>query len=1063
MQEIYRLQKRSPHIFLLLVVIFSLTIAYGIVASLLFIPQSATATVCGTGSNVTFTDIGGGQCRAFITSGTSFTVPSDWSNTSNSIEVIGGGGGGSGGNAGNTGSGSGGGGAYSKISNLSLTPGASITYAIGVGGTAGTVSGNGGAGGDTWFNGNSFAVSSVAAQGAGGGVQGGTGGAGGAAGSSIGITKYSGGAGGFTGSGRSSGSGGGGAAGPNGTGGAGGSTPAGGTGGGAGGGGNGGGSAGSQATVGSIGGAGGNNSSGSGGGAGGTVNIGSNGLSGGGGGGGFSGGTAGAFGGNGGNGIEWDATHGSGGGGGGAGGNTTNIGGTGGLYGGGGGGGASGSGQGIGGSGKQGIIVITYTPFPAPGVPGTPTFASVTQTTMTVNWTAATGATTYKVERCAGAGCSSFAQIASGVAAATYNDSGLTANTSYSYRIRGTNAGGDGSYSGTGTQTTAVAAPGSPGTPTFSGITLTGARVSWTAASGADSYSVERCSGAGCSTFSPITSGVVGLFYDDSGLTTGTSYTYRVIATNIAGNGPYSGAATLVAGVPDVPGTPTFSNVTNSGIHIAWTASPRADSYSVERCSGAGCSNFSQVTSGVTALFYDDTGLTNATSYTYRIRATNTYGNSPYSGSASQVTGSSGLGTPGTPTFSVVTSSGMRVSWSAVSGATSYSLERCTGAGCSSFAIIVLSTINTSYDDSALNAGTSYTYRVRASNGSGVGPYSNSATQVTSAAGAATGVDITGWLWAEGFIDRNGNGVEDAGDVQGGVGWVSTNCKTGGPTAAIQSVDICSSYSYGLKIDPATGVITGQAWSDNIGWISADSADVAYCKTNFGGGNPTISGGNVSGWLRALSGNGSQSGGWDGCLSLSGSGYGVTYVGGNFAGYAWGSSNVGWVDFSRAHSTYNTCTLSTVYTCSGQQTVVRTDTDVACRQTLTNTSCVAPQFCSVGSPVCLTPQPRDLTGTGSLTGHLTAQPNLVAKNATTTLYWGIVNIQPGSCRVTANDGTSWSGPFSATSSCPTKYSTGCTSLPITQQIVFTLSCLDFNSVPYSETAAVNLLPDFQEK
>ena len=63
-----------------------------------------------------------------------WTVPSDWNNSANTIEVIGGGGGGASGQQGLDYSGGGGGGAYSLISNLSLTPGNSITIQVGSGG-----------------------------------------------------------------------------------------------------------------------------------------------------------------------------------------------------------------------------------------------------------------------------------------------------------------------------------------------------------------------------------------------------------------------------------------------------------------------------------------------------------------------------------------------------------------------------------------------------------------------------------------------------------------------------------------------------------------------------------------------------------------------------------------------------------------------------------------------------------------------------------------------------------------------------------------------------------------
>jgi len=52
---------------------------------------------CGTGSNIAFTYIGGGQCRGYIvaiTGTTTWTVPANWNNANNTIEAIGGGGGG---------------------------------------------------------------------------------------------------------------------------------------------------------------------------------------------------------------------------------------------------------------------------------------------------------------------------------------------------------------------------------------------------------------------------------------------------------------------------------------------------------------------------------------------------------------------------------------------------------------------------------------------------------------------------------------------------------------------------------------------------------------------------------------------------------------------------------------------------------------------------------------------------------------------------------------------------------------------------------------------------------
>jgi hypothetical protein len=247
--------------------------------------------------------------RIIRTNSTTFMVPADWNNTNNTIELIGGGGGGGGGVTNTRGGGGGGGGEYRRLSNQSLTPGATISYAIGAAGTGGAAGANNGtAGGNTTWN--AGAVTAVGG-GAGLGSSPPTGGAGGTGGGGGG-TSFAGGAGGT------------------------GATPA-----GAAGGGGGGGAGGTTA----VGGTGGNGSAGAGG----------------------TGGNGGAdFGGTGqatvgGSGSIWSPTDGAGGGANGGGPPTPTAGGTGGQWGaGGGGGGASVGSQSGGGNGQGGVLVITY-------------------------------------------------------------------------------------------------------------------------------------------------------------------------------------------------------------------------------------------------------------------------------------------------------------------------------------------------------------------------------------------------------------------------------------------------------------------------------------------------------------------------------------------------------------------------------------------------------------------------------------------------------------------------------------------------------------------------------
>jgi len=74
-----------------------------------------------------------------------------------------------------------------------------------------------------------------------------------------------------------------------------------------------------------------------------------------------------------------------------------------------------------------------------------------------VSWTASTGgvgAKAYLVERCQGILCTAYSQIAT-VATASFEDSGLTANTTYRYRVRAKDAVGNQSdYSNVATAVT---------------------------------------------------------------------------------------------------------------------------------------------------------------------------------------------------------------------------------------------------------------------------------------------------------------------------------------------------------------------------------------------------------------------------------------------------------------------------------------------------------------------------------------------------------------------------------------------------------------------------------
>jgi fibronectin type 3 domain-containing protein len=386
-----------------------------------------------------------------------------------------------------------------------------------------------------------------------------------------------------------------------------------------------------------------------------------------------------------------------------------------------------------------------------PSAPGALTSSAFSSTQINLSWNAAAdnvGVTGYQVERCAGANCTSFAQIAT-QSGTSFNDTGLTASTSYSYRVRAIDAAGNPSvFSNTTSSTTPdTTPPSAPGALTSSAISDTQIDLSWGAATddvGVTGYRVERCRGASCTSFEQIATSISPSF-SDTGRTASTSYSYRVLAVDAAGNpGPYSNissATTPDTTPPSAPGTLTSSAASGTEINLSWSAAVDnvgVTGYLVERCSGADCTTFTQIATP-TGTTYNDTGLTAATSYSYRIRAVDAATNLGAFSNISSATTQEPPDTtppsaPGTLTASAASDTEIDLSWSAATddvGVTGYRVERCSGGGCATFLQVATAT-GTTYNDTSLTAATSYSYRVRAVDAAGnPGPSSNVSSATT--------------------------------------------------------------------------------------------------------------------------------------------------------------------------------------------------------------------------------------------------------------------------------------------------------------------------------------------
>jgi len=159
--------------------------------------------------------------------------------------------------------------------------------------------------------------------------------------------------------------------------------------------------------------------------------------------------------------------------------------------------------------------------------------------------------------------------------------------------------------------------------------------LSWDASSGADSYQISRSTSSG-SGYSQIATGITATSYNNTGLSVGDQYFYKIRAVNSEGNSAYSSEAngwTLPGQVTGGSG----SAQSNTQINLSWNnPSGTETGYKVERATSSGGS-FSQIATP-SGTSYNDTGLTLNTTYYYKVRAYNTGGNGAYSSEFNETT-----------------------------------------------------------------------------------------------------------------------------------------------------------------------------------------------------------------------------------------------------------------------------------------------------------------------------------------------------------------------------------------------------------------------------------------
>lgn len=186
----------------------------------------------------------------------------------------------------------------------------------------------------------------------------------------------------------------------------------------------------------------------------------------------------------------------------------------------------------------------------------------------------------------------------------------------------------------------------------------------------------------------------------------------------------------FIIGAPEIPDIPSCQLTAPGNVLVTWTAphlnSAAITGYRLQRyvngiASGDSIDAGPQVSYTVSDI--------SAGTYTFKVSASNMFGASAYSAASAPVTVSLPTNVTSSYTDGVVT-----VSWTAPansSGVTGYSVAAYAGTGTTPVSTTTVATTTTSTTVAGLSLGSTYTFKVAASNASGVGSYSNASAPLS--------------------------------------------------------------------------------------------------------------------------------------------------------------------------------------------------------------------------------------------------------------------------------------------------------------------------------------------
>ena len=304
---------------------------------------------------------------------------------------------------------------------------------------------------------------------------------------------------------------------------------------------------------------------------------------------------------------------------------------------------------------------------------------------------------------------------------------------------------------------------GAPAPVTITDIRCTNGAVSlsWKTVPGADGYRLYRKTGSG--KWTTIVSSTTATSYTDTTVTEGKTYTYTLRSVKDgAWSTGYNDTAKSIkveAAAPE-PVTITDIRCANGAVSLAWNTVPGADGYRLYRKTGSG--KWTTIVSSTTATSYTDTTVTEGKTYTYTLRSVKDGAwSTGYNDTAKSIKVEAAAPEPVTITDIRCANGAVSLAWNTVPGADGYRLYRKTGSG--KWTTIVSSTTATSYTDTTVTEGKTYTYTLRSVKGGGWSTgYNDTAKSIKVEATVPEPVTITDIRSANGAVTLSWKAVPGA-------------------------------------------------------------------------------------------------------------------------------------------------------------------------------------------------------------------------------------------------------------------------------------------------------------